>query len=79
MAQVENRKAIYERIAAGIRSQRAKAHETQKELAEAIHVTQTTLSTWENEGCASTHGIWAIADHYGISMDELVGREKISA
>lgn len=48
---------------------------SQKELAEKIHVQRQTVSSYERG--ISTPDIYiliAMADYFGISMDELVGR-----
>lgn len=71
MTKDERRKSI----AAGIRCQRAKVGETQRELADGVEINPSTLSVWENNGGVSVEGAWKIADRYGISLDELVGRE----
>ncbi|MDE7453140.1 MAG: helix-turn-helix domain-containing protein [Clostridia bacterium] len=58
---------------------RQKANLSQKELAELIHTSQQNISRWEkNEVEPSISFCIALADYYGISLDELVGRETKS-
>ena len=63
-----------ESIAAGLRKVRAGAKESQRELAESVGVNPSTMSAWENLGCFGFDDAWRIADHYGVSLDELAGR-----
>lgn len=77
MAQTDNDKLTDERreiISGSLRAHRARVRETQKEAAEAVGVNQTTLCAWENRGGASDVSLWALADHYGVSLDALLGR-----
>lgn len=67
--------SISETAASGIRAQRAIKHVTQKEVAEAIKSNQATVSAWENRAGLSLEDAWKLADYYGISIDELVGRK----
>jgi len=61
-------------ISAGLRSHRAAERVSQKDFAESIEANPATVSNWENCGSVSTEDAWEIADHYGITLDELVGR-----
>lgn len=63
-----------ESVAAGLRSKRAIKKVTQREAAEEIGVTQTSLSSYENNGGISIEDAWAAADYYKCSLDELAGR-----
>ena len=63
-----------ESVAAGLRAKRAIKKVTQREAAEKIGVTQTSLSSYENNGGLSLEDAWAAADYYGCSLDDLVGR-----
>ena len=77
MTQTDNDKLTDERreiISGSLRAHRARARETQKETAEAVGVSQTTLCAWENRGGASDVSLWSLADHYGVSLDALLGR-----
>lgn len=48
---------------------------TQKELAKNVGITQKCISFWErNERIPNVADLWKIADYYGISIDELIGR-----
>lgn len=64
-------------IAAGLRSHRALRKETQRKFAQEIGSNASTVSAWETSGGISAADAWAAADHYGISLDELVGRKNI--
>lgn len=76
---MSDKKHRKEAIAAGVRGHRARAKETQKELADSLDVDQTTVSAWENTGCVGAADAWALADHWGISLDELAGRRLDTA
>jgi transcriptional regulator with XRE-family HTH domain len=48
---------------------------TQAELGEAIDNNQATISSWESgDGSINLERAWAIADVYGIPLDQLAGR-----
>ena len=64
-------------IAAGLRSHRAMKKESQREFAKKIGSTASTVSAWETSGGISAADAWAAADHYGISIDELLGRKNL--
>ena len=50
-------------------------HLTQKELAAKIGATHASISFWENGvNIPNVRDCWKIADVFGISIDELVGR-----
>lgn len=34
-----------------------------------------TVSAWENRAGISVEDAWGVADYYGVSIDELVGRK----
>ena len=55
---------------------RQKANLSQKELAALINTSQQNISRWEkNEVEPSISFCVALADYYGISLDELIGRD----
>lgn len=58
-----------------IRTLRKERGETQRELADAIGVYQTAVSKWENSGRMNLENAIKVADHYGVSLDELSGRD----
>jgi len=50
---------------------------SQEELAEKIGVSRQAISKWENgESAPDTDNLISLADVYGISLDELLGKEK---
>ena len=54
---------------------RQKAGLNQQELADLIHTSQQNISRWEkNEVEPSISFCVALADCYGITLDELIGR-----
>lgn len=57
-----------------IKSARLNAHMTQKEVAEALKVTQVTISNWESDKRAapSTKRITQMADLFNVSTDSLI-------
>ena len=65
-----------ESIAAGLRSHRAARKVSQREFADEVNANGSTVSAWENTGCVSAADAWAAADYYGVSIDELVGRNR---
>ena len=55
---------------------RQRANLSQKDLAQEINTSQQNISRWEkNEVEPSISFCVALADYYGISLDELIGRE----
>lgn len=63
------------RLCKNIRTLRKERGETQRELADAIGVYQTAVSKWENSGRMNLENAIKVADHYGVSLDELSGRD----
>lgn len=64
-----------EKVACGLRMQRAKRRISQRQLAEAIDVNPSTISSWETRGGVSIDDMWKLADFYECSLDELAGRK----
>lgn len=55
---------------------RQKANLSQQDLAKLINTSQQNISRWENnEVEPSISFCVALADYYGISVDELIGRD----
>ena len=51
--------------------------ETQEHVAECVGITYVTLSRYENGQRMPKMNILArLADHYGVSVDELIGRDE---
>ena len=51
---------------------------TQMQLADKIHVGQSTISEWltgKNE--PSIESLWKLADYFDVSVDYLIGRKEI--
>ncbi len=52
---------------------------TQQELADYLHVSKGTIGMWETGRREPDISILsALADFYGVSVDYLIGREKVS-
>lgn len=67
------------KIGENIRHVRKAFHETQKDLAAALHVNESTVSGWEsgrNEPDFQT--IYAIADHYRLAAEQLLTTDMSS-
>ena len=62
-------------IAAELRAHRARKGETQREVADAVGVNESTLCAWENRGGIGLDDAWKLANHYGVSLDDLAGRK----
>ena len=57
---------------------RAKEGLTQEELAEKLYVSRTAISKWESgRGYPSIDSLKAIAAHFHVTVDELIGTEEI--
>ncbi|MBD5131144.1 MAG: helix-turn-helix transcriptional regulator [Clostridiales bacterium] len=55
---------------------RQKANLSQRELAKLIGISQQNISRWENnEVEPSISSLIVLADYYGITLDELIGRD----
>lgn len=63
------------RLCENIRTLRNEHGETQRDLADAIGVRQTAVSKWEYSGRMNLANAIKVADHYGVSLDELSGRD----
>jgi transcriptional regulator with XRE-family HTH domain len=63
-------------IVGSLRTERSQHGYTQKSLAEAIEKNESTVNAWEgNGGSIGLEEAWRIADLYGISLDQLAGRD----
>jgi len=52
---------------------------TQEELAEKLFVSRTAISKWESgRGYPSIDSLKAIAKHFHVTIDELIGTEEIA-
>lgn len=64
-------------IGKAIKQAREEAKITQPELAKKIGVSHASISFWENGvNIPSVDYCWKLADIFGISIDELVGRKQ---
>ena len=53
-------------------------HETQRDLAEFLHVSAATVRSWEREGSSPNHDILIrICRHYDVSSDYLLGLTRV--
>ncbi len=67
-------------LAETIAKYRNAAGETQGQLAELLGVSNRTVSKWENaEGEPDVAAMMKIAEHYGVTLDELCGFEAAKA
>lgn len=67
-------------IVGSLRTERNGHGFTQKSLAETIGVNESTVTGWEgNGGSIGLEEAWRIADLYGISLDQLAGRDIMLA
>ena len=60
-----------------LKNQRESSGLTQLELANATNIKQQNISRWElNQAVPNIDFCVKLADYYGITLDELVGRDK---
>ncbi len=60
-----------------LRSLREAAAWTQSELAQKLQTTQRKISYWESGSIQpDIENLWKIADLFGLSVDELIGRSE---
>lgn len=60
-----------------IRSLRKSHRLSQTELAKAVHVSQATVTAWENgKADPSSSALNSLADYFNVTSDELLGREN---
>ncbi len=63
-------------IVGSLRTERTGHGYTQKSLAAAIDASESSVNSWEgNGGSIGLEEAWRIADLYGISLDQLAGRD----
>lgn len=71
---------IEQSIAANLRAHRAVARLSQQEVANRIGVSRATVRAWEDgKNLASVGSLVALADMYGVRVDDLIGRERKTA
>ena len=62
-----------------IRKERLNHSETMQQLAEALKTNKSTISMWENSGIVPREDMLIkIAQHYGVSVDYLLGNDSAS-
>lgn len=65
-------------IVGSLRTERTGHGYTQNSLGEAIGVAGQTIHSWEGDGGSiGLEEAWRIADLYGISLDQLAGRDIV--
>ena len=63
-------------LAANLRGLRARLRLSQEQVAEAVGVTPQTIVNYENgKGGMGYETAWALADLYGVTLDELGNRQ----
>lgn len=63
-------------LAANLRAERARARRTQEEVAAAVGVDPATVSNYESGASAPSYETaWRLADYYGVTLDQLGGRD----
>ncbi len=68
-------KTIEETISESIKAARKNSGLSQGELANKIDVTHSCISFWENGvNVPNVRDVWKMADEFGMSIDELIGR-----
>ncbi len=66
-------------IGINLKYQRTIANKSQLEIAKITGISQQALSTWENgQKMPTIDKCIILANYYGITLDELVGRDKLS-
>lgn len=62
-----------------IKDLRKKSGYSQQQLANKMHLTQGAISQWENNiTVPAADQLLSLAEVFGISVDELLGRESVS-
>lgn len=73
---LDRRSQIRETISASLRAERSRAGLSQSELADAVKVTQTTVSGWERgTSMIGLDKAWLVAEALGIGIDQLAGKQ----
>jgi len=66
-------------LATNLRVQRAKKRVRQQDVADAVSIDQAALSQYENgTRVPNVETVIKLADYYGISLDTLAGRTKVT-
>ncbi len=61
-----------------LRALRGEKHETQKQVAEAVGLNERHYQFFEyGKHLPSLENAWKLADHFGVSIDYLVGRSDV--
>ena len=67
-------------IKGGLRAERNRANISQADCAAAIGANRATLSAWEQgAGSIGLEEAWRLADLFGITLDQLAGRNLMTA
>ena len=68
---------FHERLREELKEQRKARSLTQTALAKATKIPQSTISAWEKgKNIPNVEDCMKLADFYGITLDELVGRDS---
>ena len=62
-------------LASNLRALRARKNVSQDEVADALHVDRKSVGNWESGATRpNLAAAWAIADYYGVTLDDLLSR-----
>lgn len=62
-------------LASNLRALRARKNVSQDEVADSLHVDRKSISNWESGATKpNLSAAWDIADYYGVTLDDLIGR-----
>ena len=67
------------KISEVVSRERKRLNLTQEELAKALYVSPQAVSNWERGGYPDITFLPSIANFFGITVDELIGNDEVSA
>lgn len=74
-----DKELVSERLGAAIRRLRTERHLTLADVANGIGVSKAAVSLWESgKSTPSAFRLWALADFYGVSVAEVMGKVEVT-
>ena len=64
------------KVAEGLKAFRLSQKKRQEDIANILEINKASVSRWESgENQPTIENLWKLADHFGVTVDALIGRE----